>query len=158
MSSTIYKINRKIMNWNQSTVLLEYFAESMQHASLMSSTYPGSCKTCFFHIPVFGWKVFLIFPIIYLTVDLKLICIIGLYDLINSLIFANSCPEWHIYSLWGLLFQFHGQLALKFYWDKTCASPMSSTLQITLKLLTPSCPNQLLTVQEAHKEYNSLMD
>ena len=63
------------MNWNQSTVLLEYLAKSMRHASLTSSTYPGSCKSCFFHIPVFGGKVFLIFPIIYLIVDLKLMCI-----------------------------------------------------------------------------------
>ena len=31
---------------------------SMQHAS---STYPGSFKTCFFHIPVFGGKVSFIF-------------------------------------------------------------------------------------------------
>ena len=58
----------------------------MQHALSTPSTYPGSCKTCFFCIPVFGRKSFLIFPIIYLTVDLKLICIIDLSDLINSLI------------------------------------------------------------------------
>ena len=45
-----------------------------------------------FCIPVFGGKSFLIFPIIDLTVDLKLICIIGLSDLINSLIFANIYP------------------------------------------------------------------
>ena len=48
----------------------------------------------------FGGKVFLIFPIIYLPVDLKLICIIGLSDLINALIFADSCPGLHNYSLW----------------------------------------------------------
>ena len=63
----------------------------MQHVSTVL-TYPGSCKTCFFCTPVFGGKVFLIFPIMYLIVDLKFICIIGLSDLINSLIFANSCP------------------------------------------------------------------
>ena len=63
----------------------------MQHVSTVL-TYPGSCKTCFFCTQVFGRKVFLIFPIMYLTVDLKFICIIGLSDLINSLIFANSCP------------------------------------------------------------------
>ena len=138
---------------------MEYFAESKQHASSTSSTYPGSCKICFFRIPVFGRKVFLIFPIIYLTVDLKLICIIGLSDLINSLIFADSCAGWHNYSLWGLLFQFHGQLALKFHWVKMCASSTSSTLQIIeiTQSVMPK-PVYLLTVQEAHKEYNSLMD
>ena len=36
----------------------------MQHVSTVS-TYPGSHKSCFSHIPVFGRKVFLIFPIIY---------------------------------------------------------------------------------------------
>ena len=37
---------------------------------------------------------------------------------------------------------------------------MSLTLEITLKLLNQSCqkPLYLLTVQEAHKEYNSLTD
>ena len=35
------------------------------------------------------------------------------------LIFANSCPGWHNYSFWGILLQFHGQLALKFHWVKT---------------------------------------
>ena len=64
-------------NWNQSTVLLEYFAESIQHASSTSSTYPGSCKTCFSCIPVFGGKVSLIFPIIYLWSDLQLIWILA---------------------------------------------------------------------------------
>ena len=70
---------------------------SMQH---VSPVYPGSCKTCFFHIPVFGRKVFLIFQIIYLRSNLH----IGLSDLVNPLIFADSCPGWHNYSLWGLLF------------------------------------------------------
>ena len=63
----------------------------MQHV-LTVSTYPGSCKTCFSHIPVFGRKVFLIFPIIYLTVDLKLICIIGQSDLINSFDLCQYLP------------------------------------------------------------------
>ena len=41
-----------------------------------------------------------------------------------------------------------------------CLSLMSLTLEITLKLLNQSCqkPLNLLTVQEAHKEYNSLTD
>ena len=43
---------------------------SMQHA-LTVSTYPASCKTYLFCIPVFGGKVFLIFPIIYLQVGLR---------------------------------------------------------------------------------------
>ena len=54
---------------------------NMQHASTVL-TYPGSCKTCFFHIPVYGGKVSLIFLIIDLRVDLQLICIL-LFDLFN---------------------------------------------------------------------------
>ena len=46
----------------------------------------------FFCIPGFGRKVSLIFLTNDLTFDLKLISIIGLSDLVNSLIFANSCP------------------------------------------------------------------
>ena len=62
---------------------------SIQHVSMVS-TYPGSCKTCFSRTPVFGGKVFLIFPIIYQTVDMKLIYIIGQSDLINILILPIS--------------------------------------------------------------------
>ena len=39
----------------------------MQHAACIDSVniYPGSCKSCFSHIPVFGRKISLIFVIIY---------------------------------------------------------------------------------------------
>ena len=37
---------------------------SMQHVSTVS-TYPGSCKTCFSRILVFGGNFLLIFPVIY---------------------------------------------------------------------------------------------
>ena len=64
----------------------------MQHVSTVLS-YPGSCKTYFFHMPVFGGKVFLIILTIDLIVDLKLICLFGLSDLVNPLIFADIYPE-----------------------------------------------------------------
>ena len=64
---------------------------SMQNVSTVS-TYPGSCKTCFFNIPLFGRKVSFIFLTTDLIVDLKLICIIDLSDLVNSLIFADIYP------------------------------------------------------------------
>ena len=41
-----------------------FLSRCMQHVSTVS-TYAGSCKSSFSHIPVFGGKVFLIFPIIY---------------------------------------------------------------------------------------------
>ena len=67
-------------------------AYNMQHALTMS-TYPGSCKTCFFCIPVFGGKVSLIFSIIDLGVDLRSNLHITVSDIVNPLIFADSCPE-----------------------------------------------------------------
>ena len=124
-------------------------------------------KLAFLGIPVFGRKVSLIFPIIHLTVDLKLICINGLSDLINSLFFANIYPGWHNYSLWGLLFQFHGLLVswlLNFIEYKTCLYQQLLSTLLTYKLhwnyLNQSCQNHsyLLTVQEAHKEYISFTD
>ena len=79
---------------------------SMQYSLLTPSTYPGSCKTCFFCIPVFGGNNFLIFPIIYLRVGLRSHLHIHLSDLVNSLISADSCSGWHNYSLWGFFSSF----------------------------------------------------
>ena len=120
---------------------------SMQHV-LTVSTYPGSCKSCFSHIPVFGGKVSLIFPIIYQTVDLKLICIIGQPDLINPLILPISTLN-DIFTHFGGFFSiFTGQLALKFHWDKTCfflacidSVNITNYIEITW-LLDQSCQNQ----------------
>ena len=131
---------------------------SMQCGPLTPLTYPGSCKTCFFCIPVFGGKSFLIFSIINLIVDLKLICIIGLSDLVNSLIFADGCPGWHSCLLSGFFSIFTGQLALKFYWVKMCFfwHPWHYKLHLNRSVMPK--PVYFLTVQEAHKEYNSLTD
>ena len=133
---------------------------SMQHALVTPSTYPGSCINLLFPHTSFGGKSFLIFVIIDLTVDLKLICIIDLSDLVNSLIFSNSTPGWHNYSLWGLLFQFHGQLALKFHWVKMCLyfELLLTLLTLHLNISVMPKPVYLLTMQEAYKEYNSLTD
>ena len=119
---------------------------SMQYVSTVSM-YPGSCKTCFFRIPVFGGKVFLIFPIIYLTADLKVFCIIGLSDLINSLIFANIYLD-DIFTHFGGFFPFSWvSWLLNFietrrvsFWPVLTMLP----LQITLKLHDQSCQNQFI--------------
>ena len=88
---------------------------------------------------------------------------ISLFDLVNPLIFADSCPGWHTYSLWGLLFQFHGQLALKSHWVKmyfflACTNSVNITNFIEIAQSIMPKPVYLLTVQEAYKEYNFLMD
>ena len=86
---------------------------------------------------------------------------ISLFDLVNPLISADSCHGWHNYSLWGLLFQFNGQLALKFHWIKICFflacidSINIGNCYIISRSVMPK-PVYLLTVQVAHKEYNSL--
>ena len=88
---------------------------------------------------------------------------ISLFDLVNPLIFANSCPGWHNYSLWGLLLQFQSQLALKSHWVKMCSFlplidsvNIANCIEITQSVM--SKPVYLLTVLEAHKECNSLTD
>ena len=85
----------------------------MQHGPLTPPTYPESCKTCFSCKPVFGRNFLLIFPIIYQIAHL------------------HNLPIWHLILLTavldgrfthfgGFFSIFTGQLALKFYWDKTC--------------------------------------
>ena len=106
MTNKLLKCN--LMYWYYIIFVQPYKVPcSIQHRPSTPPTYPGSSKTCFFYIPGFDGKSFLIFPIIDLTVDLKLICIIGLSGLVNSLIFADCYPGWHNYSLWGLLFHVH---------------------------------------------------
>ena len=120
---------------------------SMQYESPTSSTYPGSCKSCFSRKPVFGGKVLLIFPIIYQIAH----CIIGqpvLWSLLTAVLDGLfSCLRGYFLS-WLLNF---------IEYRRVLASLTSLTLEITFKLLSvmPK-PVFLMTVQEAHKEYNSL--
>ena len=65
---------------------------SMQHAPLTPPTYLRSYKKLLFCISVFGGEVSLIFPIIDLRVDLRSNLHIGVSDLVNPLIFVDSCP------------------------------------------------------------------
>ena len=134
----------------------------MQHVVLTPLTYPGSCKTCFSRKPVFGGKISLIFLIIYQIAHLHNwpIC---------PLIFADSCPGCQNYpvltGLAGKKEQF-SQFAHIFHWEKMCLYfALLSTLS-TYKLhwnyliswsVMPK-PVFLMTVQEAHKEYNYLTD
>ena len=56
------------ISFNTFDMVLYYICKigcSMQHGPSTPLTYPGSCKTCFSHIPVFGRTVLLIFLIIY---------------------------------------------------------------------------------------------
>ena len=85
---------------------------------------------------------------------------ISLFDLVNPLVFANSCPGWHNSSFWGLLFQFHSLLALKFHWVKMCLAFCIDSVDIQnyfiiFRLAMPKLV-YLITLQETHKEYNSL--
>ena len=87
---------------------------SMQHATSIFNTfnivYPGSCKKLLFHISFFGKKVYLIFLIIDLWSDLKLICILNYMTYL-----PNSCPGLPGLTLWRLPIHFHGQLVIKFH-------------------------------------------
>ena len=85
---------------------------SMQHESLTSSTYPGSCKSCFSRKPVFGGKILLIFPIIYQIAHLHNwpTC---------PLIFADSCPGCQNYPvLTGLAGKRRNSLSVLIYFTE----------------------------------------
>ena len=81
-------------------------------ASPMSSTYPGSCKSCFSRKPVFGGKVSLIFLIIYQIAHLH-----------NwpsfPLIFADNTLDTSFNWFGGKNEQF-SQFACRFHRDQTC--------------------------------------
>ena len=72
--------------WHEAISIILYYiifvqpckiAHNMQHALLTPLTYPGSCKTCFFCIPVFGGKISLIFLTSDLWSDLQCICLLA---------------------------------------------------------------------------------
>ena len=128
---------------------------SLQHESLTSLTYPGSCKSCFSRKPVFGEKVLLIFPIIYQIAHLhnwptcplifadsgpgcQNIQLAGKMSNSLSLLiyFTEIRPVWHLQHLWHW----------NYYWNLYLSD-----------LIMPK-PVFLMTVHEAHKEYNSLID
>ena len=85
----------------------------------------------------------------------------------NSLIFADIYPGWDfqhacIYSVdIPQIFSLFDQFVLKFHWVKTCLGCIDCIdIEITYKyiyLIMPK-PVYMLTVHEAHKEYNSLID
>ena len=79
----------------------------------------------------------------------------------KNLIFANIYPGWHIYLLWSFLFQFHGsEISLRqdmlVFWASFDPFNITNYIEITLSVMPK--PVFLMTVQEAHKEYNSLTD
>ena len=122
----------------------------MQHVSTVS-TYPGSCKTCFSRILVFGGNFLLIFPIIYQIIPLIFADIYPGWDFQHACIDSVDIPQ--ISSLFD-------QFALKFHWVKTCFGCIDC-IDITnwyLSDLIMPKPVSLMTVHEAHKEYNSLID
>ena len=104
----------------------------MQYVSTVL-TYPGSCKSCFSRIPVFGEKVFLIFPIIYQTVDLKLICIIDQSDLINPLILPMSTLD-DIFTHFGGFFSISRVSWLLNFIETRCVSFWLVSTVLTYKL------------------------
>ena len=82
--------------------------DSMQHGLSTPPTYPGSCKSCFSRIPVFGGKISLIFPIIYQIAHLH-------NWPIRPLILQTAVLDATFTHFGGFFPIFTGQLALKFY-------------------------------------------
>ena len=129
----------------------------MQHAACTFDPFdPGSWKTCFSRIPVFGGKISLIFSIIYQIVDQH----VGLWSLLTIPWMPNSSS----FNWFGGKSDQFSQFAHRFHWDKTCLYfELLSTLSTytnyikLLDLIMPK-PVYLMTVHEAHQEYNSLID
>ena len=90
MTNKFVKCN--LMYWFELYYICTILQNSMQHGPSTPLTYPGSCKTSFFHIPGFGGKVSFISLTIDLQSDLQLVCIYSPFDLASPLISANSCP------------------------------------------------------------------
>ena len=66
MSSTLLKFSWNIIKRIYNIIRITCTDHAAcSNVSSTSSTYPGSCKSCFSRKPVFGGKVFLIFLIIY---------------------------------------------------------------------------------------------
>ena len=97
----------------------------------------------------------------------KIICIFGLYDLVKLFDLSQQYPGWHNYPvLTSLAVKMSNSLSLLIYFTEIRPVLVSLT-SLTLKLLTQNLylsdlimpkPVFLMTVQEAHKEYNSLID
>ena len=97
----------------------------------------------------------------------KLICIFGLYDLVKLFDLSRQHPGWHSYPvLTSLAVKMSNSLSLLIYFTEI-RPVLASLTYLTLKLLTQYLylsdlimpkPFFLMTVQEAHKEYNSVID
>ena len=68
-------------------------------------------------------------------------CIIGISNLVNSLIFADSCLDDTFTHFGGLLYIFHGSVSSLISLSKDVLLLTPPTIQITLKLLDQSCLN-----------------
>ena len=87
----------------------------MQHAAwtFNTSDIPWILQNLLFSQPVFGGNYLLIFPIIYQIAHLH-------NWPIWPLILPTAVLDGRFTHFGGFFFIFTGQLALKFYWDKTC--------------------------------------
>ena len=144
-SSTLLEIRSKINKRTEGN--LQVFCRdhaACSKTSLMSLTYPGSCKSCFSRKPVFGGKVSLIFPIIYKIAHLH-----------NwpsfPLIFADNTLDTRFYpvltGLVGKMSNFVSSLTDFIQIRRVLASSTSSTLKLLkfiLLYLIWSCLNRPL--------------
>ena len=149
-----------------------------------NNKYPASMQQCSTHLSnhsdipwilqegafphsSFWWESFLNISNHWPTKWPKLICIFGLYDLVKLFDLSRQYPGWHNYPvLTSLVVKMSNSLSSLIYFTEirpVLASPTSPTLKLLTQnlylsdLIMPK-PVFLMTVQEAHKEYNSLID
>ena len=144
---------------------LQYYSNSLHRPCSMQQcifdvfNIPWILQELLFSQTSFGGKVSLIFPIIYQIAHLH-----------NwpscPLIFANRCLDARISSFnwFGGKNEQLSQFAHRFHTDQTCFGIFDifdieiTQIYITVSDLIMPKPVSLMTVHEAHKEYNSLID
>ena len=143
------------------------YPASMQQCSMHLSNHsdiPRILQEGAFPHSSFWWESFLNISNHWPTKWPKLICIFGLYDLVKLFDLSQQHLGWHNYPiLTSLAVSMSNSLSSLIYFTEirpVVTSPMSATLKLLTQnlylsdLIMPK-PVFLMTVQEAHKEYNS---
>ena len=111
----------------------------------------------------FWWESFLNISNHWPTKWPKLICIFGLYDLVKLFDLSWQYPGWHNYPVLSLAVKMSNSLSSLIYFTEIKPVLASPTLKLLIQnlylsdLIMPKLVF-LMTVQEAHQEYNSLID
>ena len=140
----------------------------MQHTISNLYDIPWILQRSSFSHSSFWWESFLNISNHWPTKWPKLICIFCLYDLVKLFDLCQQYLGWHNYPVLTSLYaksDHFSQFTHRFHREQTCLACLASLMSLTYKfkltylsdLIMPKLV-YLMAVQEAHKEYNSLID